>query len=265
MPDFTIADADFDRQASILRSLLTTVQVSSRQDGINKHIINGVELPLIPAGGQNTMAAAAVVLLAAHFEEYVRQQVEEYAKAVVLEYASLPSEFRDKLVDTYWKSGAAKLGRIRPKGDPGWLTRAEPVLKGLIAYPIGGDLNHFVAALLCEHDNNMRWDTISDLTGRVGIKKFSGLLHKSAPLKAHLGSPKVGDMTEALRLKLNAFYELRNGIVHSISQNSGIGTSVFDQWADFFSLLTTAIAESFASSYVAFEAETEKRKAKAAA
>jgi hypothetical protein len=216
------------------------------------------ELPVIPAGGQNTMAAAAVVLLAAHFEEYVRQQIEEYVKALILEYVYLDLKFKDKLIDSYWRGASSKLTRLRPLGDPLWKSRAEPLLRGLIRYPIEDALDHFVAATLCEHENNMRWETIQQLTGRIGIKDLSGLMFKSGVLKKELGNPRKDQFTDELRVRLNRFYETRNGIVHSIAQNTGIGTTVFDAWADFFRSFTTAFAEALDASYTLLAGEIEK-------
>jgi hypothetical protein len=194
MPDFRIGDAEFDRQATILGTLVETIEISSKQDGIAKHHIAGSELPIIPRGGQNTMAAAAVVLLAAHLEEYIRQQVEEYAKGIILEYDHLETDFKGKLIDTYWRSGSGKLARIRPRSDPFWTSTAEPLLQTLIAYPVGGDATHFLAAVICEHENNMRWGTVAELTGRVGVKNLASLLYKSAELRSNLGHPSKGDL-----------------------------------------------------------------------
>jgi hypothetical protein len=164
------------------------------------------------------MAAAAVVLLASHFEEYVRQQVEEYAKGMMTEYAHLPNDVREKLVDTYWRAGSGRLSRIRPSGNPLWASTAEPLLRALVGYPVGNDVGSFIANVICEHDNNMRWDTITEMTGRVGIKKLADLMFKSAKLKAKLNINSKGQFASELKQQLNQFYSLRNGIAAFIHE-----------------------------------------------
>ena len=263
MPDFELAASEFVRQATILEALVKAVDVAASQDGADPVMVGDLALPIIPNGGQNTMAAAAIVLLAAHFEEFVRQQIEEYAGAFINDFDHLKPELVEKIADQYWKAGISKLGRIKPKGSPGWAGRAEPVLRGLIDYPVIGTVGAFQPSLLSEHDNNMRWDTVCDLTGRVGVKSLEALLFKNAPLKSSLGSPKADKRTIQIRNKINEFYELRNSIVHSISQNAGIGAATFSQWAIFFGLFTTAFSGALSEAFTKLSDEINLNKAAA--
>jgi hypothetical protein len=210
------------------------------------------------------MAAAAVVLLPAHFEEYIRQQVAEYADAVMSEYLHLADDFRDRFIDAYWRAGSGKLNQIRPRIDPMWTSSAEPLLRALLGYPVGSDIASFLPVIISTHDSHMRWDTITELTGRVGVKSLSELMFKSAKLKAHIGVPRKSDFGSELRRRLNDFYTARNGIVHSISQNVGMGATVFKSWAEFFRLFTTAFADALDESFNQFTADVAKRKAAAA-
>jgi hypothetical protein len=261
VPDFRVADAEFDSQAAILEALLLTVSVCSGQDPRNPTLIQGNAIPILPPGGQNTMASSAIVLLASHFEEYVRQQIEEYARSVVQEYNYLKDEFKESLVSAYWRSGCAKLDRMRPKGDPLWVQNVEPMLRGLLVYPVGEDVNGFLASFVSSHENNMRWEVILELAARVGVKKLSDRLFRSAQLKTALGSPRKEDFSAAMRLRLNEFYSLRNAIVHSISQNVGVGPSVLHQWTAFLRTLTTAMAVGMEASFAEFDVKIASRKA----
>jgi hypothetical protein len=128
MPDFRTAAAEFDRQAEILEALLATIDVCARSASGIPTLIVGVPIPRIPRGGQNTMAAAAV-----------------------------------KLIDAYWRCGSNKLARIRPRHDSDWIVGASGTLKSLIDYPVNGVATQFVARMISEHENNMRWDTITEL------------------------------------------------------------------------------------------------------
>ncbi|WP_420479459.1 hypothetical protein [Brevundimonas sp. FT23028] len=265
MADFAVANADFQRQCDILDNLFDIVDVTAKQDGQTRYAVESNLLPLVAAGGQNTMAACGVVLIAAHFEECVRQQVEEYAKSLVASYGDIEEPLQAKMIDAYWKAGLSKLSRLRPKDDPAWAGLASTSLSSMLKFPVSGDDSHLVASWLCEHENNMRMDTVLLLTGRVGIKDLAGKLSKSAALKAVVGALKKDDFAVSLRVKLKEFYDLRNGVVHSISQNSGIGRTVFAQWAVFLRAFSTALSEAMVAALGEYEADLAKRKAKAAA
>ncbi len=255
MPDFELAASEFVRQASILEDLVRTVDVSAAQDGVTPIIVGTLTLPVLPTGGQNTMAAAAIVLLAAHFEEFVRQQIEEYARAMFVDFAYLSPEMVEKVADHYWKAGSSRLNRIRPRGSPGWAGRAEPILRSLIDYPVGSTVSSFQPGMLSEHDNNMRWDTICEISGRVGVKKLESLIFKDAPFKALMGSPRADRRSAEVKTKLNEFYELRNGIVHSISQHAGIGASTVFRWIAFFKIFAPAFVIALDDAFSKFSAE----------
>jgi hypothetical protein len=207
------------------------------------------------------MAAAAVVLLASHFEEYIRQQVEEYAKAVIDAYAHIEDDLKSKLIDAYWRCGSNKLARIRPRHDSDWIVGASGTLKSLIDYPVNGVATQFVARMISEHENNMRWDAITELFGRVGVKNLSGQLQHSRALRIVLDHPSSRTFGDILKIKLNDFYVVRNGIVHDISQNSGIGATIVQTWTLFFRNFNDAVATACENSYSNFDRAIGRKKA----
>lgn len=258
MPDFELARTEFERQSSVLITLLQIVDAAAAQQEQSDRDTSAI--PETPPGGQNTMAAAALVLLAAHFEEYVRQQVQEYAAHMVQEYDHLTEIERERFTDAYWRGGTGKLNRIRPQGDPLWIGGAERYLKSLIAFPIDGQKSAFLAALLSEHENNMRWETITELSGRIGVRKLGDMMFSHIELREKLGGANKNDFGEMLRRKLNEFYTRRNEIVHSIAQTSGMGITVFSQWVNFFLLLANAFAQALEKNYSKFHQNIAARK-----
>lgn len=247
MPDFELARVEFVAQANSLRNLIGLVHAAAAVQVAPEY--SALNLPAVSSGEQNTMAAASIVLLAAHFEEYVRQQVQEYGRFIMERYDSVGDADREHFVDNYWRGGMGRLGRIRPKGDPLWFSLAENELRSLLAFPIGGDASAFAAKLISEHENNMRWETIIDLAGRVRVKKLGEKMYDGA-LKEALGSANVGDFPALLKNRLNDFYNLRNSIVHSISQSSGIGISIFSEWATFLEQFALDFERAFVNSSV---------------
>lgn len=79
-----------------------------------------------------------------------------------------------------------------------------------------------------------------------------------------MGSPKTDTRTLQIRTKLNDFYELRNGIIHSILQNTGIGAATFSQWVQFFRIFAPAFVDALNEAHSKFSAEVAVTKAGAA-
>lgn len=105
---------------------------------------------------------------------------------------------------------------------------------------------------------------MAELCGRVGVTKLGELMRKSKPLNDSLNNPSKDQFNIALQRRVSEFYELRNGIVHSISQNAGVGSTIFNQWAAFFRVLTAAFANSLDLAFKRFENEIANAKQVAA-
>lgn len=260
MPDFALARAEFDRQGQVLLVLVKLV------DSVTVHGAgNEAEQRALPPEGKNTMAAAAIVLLASHFEEFIRQQVQEYARSMVSEYSHLSQKELRKLTDSYWRGGTGKLSRFRPKDGPTWVIDASKYLRSLLAFPVEDRIDEFIADLISEHENNMRWDTITEITGRVCISNLGEAMFACEDLRNNINVFKRSDFSDALRETLNGFYEMRNGIVHSISQVTGVGPTVFEQWIGFFRSFSTGFETALNDAFTKFHLDVEERKAPARA
>jgi hypothetical protein len=132
MTDFRTAEAEFKRQLNVFRALNESIVLCGRQDPSLPTEIAATPLPILQPGSQNTMAAATLVLLAAHFEEYVRQLIEEYAGALSANIAFIPPRDLEEVVDFYWSASQSMLARIKPKGNPNWATTAQPLAQRII-------------------------------------------------------------------------------------------------------------------------------------
>jgi hypothetical protein len=255
MADFEIARAEFAEQVAALLGVVDIIDAVARRP---VEEVLDPPLPEVPRTGQNTISAAAIVMLAARFEEYIRQQVQEYCQGMIAEIEHLEPQVKTKLLKVYWRGGVSRLNRIDPN-DGTWASDARASLQALIRFPVDYDFGGFDSRLVTEHDNNMRWDTVLELSGRVGIKKLADRLFKHSNLRDACGVQKSAHMTDSLRQKLNDFYQLRNTIVHSISQASGIGRSIVEEWCAFFGHVSDAVSVAFG---VAFHEFAEELKVK---
>lgn len=224
--------------------------------------IAGRPVPILSAGAENVMAAAAIVSLAAYFESFVRAQIEEYARGVVSHFANLHVESQVQIVDVYWKSSVLGLGRLKPKDDPHWATKAASSLNGLSKFPISSDSAFADPTRLSDHENNMRFEIISQISKRVGINNLGKGLYGHRPLRSYIGAPNETEFLAACKSRLFEFQDLRNQLVHQISQASGVGNSVYIRHRDFISLFSIAYTSLLVSKYPVFEARAINGNAK---
>jgi hypothetical protein len=92
----------------------------------------------------------------------------------------------------------------------------------------------------------MRLETLLMLCKRVLIKNMPDLLWADQRLRTELGAPSNKELFRVeLRRKFNEFYELRNGLVHAIEQNIGVGQTIVTSWTSFFDVFCSALADAF--------------------
>jgi hypothetical protein len=259
LADFSYATAEFKRQIGALSNLLAATSIWPRIEATITDDALRRELPAISAFERNTIANSSLVILASYFEEYVRQQVEEYCRSSIQYYEGFDIDFKKKFIDSYWRASVTRLERIRPKDQADWTVEASVLLEGLIRYPTRDAHTHVEPKFLCEHTNNMRLDTILELSSRVGIKNIQAGLFRSSDLKKTLSAKKSDEFNIQLKAKLNEFYNLRNEIVHAIGQSTGYGISIFDEYAIFLYEFAKAYETHLATEFQIFSTKASAR------
>lgn len=160
-------------------------------------------------------ANATTLLLAASFEEYVRESARAHARSVV-ETCSSASKLPPKLAVTAWKRTMDALARMSFDSKDG--ISPEALARFNVAYEFcKGDLSKDVYKDLIHNENNMRPNELN------GLFKLSGLQNVCAKVcdRPHLTDFFGGaesNITHGLLIKgLEDFFERRNTIAHSLN------------------------------------------------
>lgn len=172
--------------------------------------------PAVRVAGAN----AAVLLLAATFEEFVREMARAYARDVVAKtavFARLPT----KLASTAWRRTLETLARADPNKRSDGLTKesilAEAQAKFSALYAFSrGDLSQEIYSDLIHNENNMRAGEVNKLFGISGLKNVCERVCSSDDVKHHFGEEEPSVVSGMLNAALEEFFDRRNQIAHSI-------------------------------------------------
>lgn len=166
-------------------------------------------------------ANAAVLLLAATFEEFIRQLARAYAKAVVdacESYERLPA----KLATVAWRRTLEAIARLRLDPQISNFSRegmfADALTRFTTVYEFcKGDLSQDIYQELIHNENNMRPQEINGLFNLSGLKNICMLASSSQDLMNFVNEVEPGKANARVVELIEDFFERRNQIAHSIN------------------------------------------------
>ena len=164
---------------------------------------------------------AATLLLAATFEEFVREMALEHARQVVARAKSL-EQVPDRLVDTAWKRTLNDLLRTRAEGETRETRLASTAklarlrLDDICSF-MEGDISRNVYTNLTHNENNMRPEQIDRLFRISGVPSVCKEVCKKGELQTFFGIRGQESTHAALKDTLNQFIDKRNEIAHSLN------------------------------------------------
>jgi hypothetical protein len=172
-------------------------------------------------------ANSATLLVAATFEEFVREMARQFARNVVANAGSferLPS----KLASTAWKRTMDSLSKVRIEGDPAG-AGAENVFgaaqaRFTVIYEFcKGDLTQDIYRDLIHNENNMRPNELNGLFKVSGLSDVCKLLSDEQPMLDFFGEVQPGKAHGKLISRLEDFFERRNTIAHALNLHQSSG------------------------------------------
>ena len=181
---------------------------------------------------------ATTLLLAAAFEEFVREMAREYARQIVNKADSV-SDLPDALLETAWKRTFAELARSKPNGRSKKETleiaakQARPTIDALCAF-IEGDITQDIFAHLIHNENNMRADEINRLFKVSGLSDVCSRICRQVSLKTFFDQQDDGKTYGDLLTSLVDFVNRRNGIAHSLNSASSSAPEEVSRDIDMF-------------------------------
>ena len=166
-------------------------------------------------------ANAAALLLAATFEEFVREMARTYAKAAV-EAAQTYNNLPPRLASTAWKRTMENLARIQLNPRNTVFSResifSDAFTKFSTVYEFcRGDLSQDVFTDLVHNENNMRPAELNSLFKMSGLSNVCFLASGERPLLDELGIEEHQRNHDKLLERLEDFFERRNQVAHSLN------------------------------------------------
>lgn len=165
-------------------------------------------------------ANAAVLLLAATFEEFIREMARSFARLTVEACPSF-DKLPPKLAGVAWKRTLEGLARIRLDPQTRTNTRdatgVDALTKFTAVYEFcKGDLSQDVYYDLIHNENNMRPQEINSLFKLSGLSDVNRLASGYQVLMEFFGETEAGQTNGRLISAVEDFFERRNQVAHSI-------------------------------------------------
>ena len=167
---------------------------------------------------------AATLLLAATFEEFIREMAKELAIQVV-KGANCVADLPDALLETAWRrtfelfARRSRTGHSRTRQLEELAKQARPKVYALCAF-IEGDISQNIFDNLIHNENNMRAAEINRLFKVGGFENACRNACKQEELKSFFETMDDGRAHGELLDALNGFFRRRNEIAHSLNTAS---------------------------------------------
>lgn len=203
---FELIHEDFKSELDAIRLLVTTFNVATMQ-------------PKARVAAANS----ATLLVAATFEEYIRQSAREYPRMVIANidsFAHLPKN----LATTVWRRSMERLAKVRfeiedQSARHTLLLTAGSTFSAVHEF-VRGDLTRDVYTDLIHNENNMRPGELNAMFKVLGLKDVCAKLCEMQAIKDHFDETESGKTHGKLLTVLEEFMERRNNIAHALNPGS---------------------------------------------
>ena len=190
-------------------------------------------------------ANSATLLVAATFEEYIRQSAREYARLVVSNARSF-ADVPNKLYATAWRRSLERLAKISFDIED-QTARSARILTARSAFIevqefVCGDLTRDVFSDLIHNENNMRPHEINSMFKIAGLRDVCAKLCEMDPIKDYFGESENGKAHGKFVSAIGEFMERRNGIAHALNSGSSTGVDQILRDIDMFVALATSLS-----------------------
>lgn len=232
---FAAIREEFDEELDAIKSIITTFSDPQR-------------------GSPKTRVAAinsATLLLAATFEEFVRDMARAYARSVVAgsdTFESLPQG----IATIAWRRSMEALARLQLDGTEAGGSReatlvdAESRFRAVYQF-CRGDLTQDVFQDLIHNENNMRPNEVNGLFRVSDLRNVCLMICDKTPLRQVFAESEPTKTHGRLLETLGAFFERRNQIAHSIAIMRSAGPDLIMKDIEVFGQFANALCETLES------------------
>jgi len=191
---------DFSKELNVISSLVQTFDTKQ------------------PPNIRIAAANSATLLLAATFEEFIREMAREYARTVVSQASSF-TELPKDLVATAWKRTMAGLAKIKFDGQKSLgvdLIIAAQARFAVIYEFCKGDLSQDIYRELIHNEMNMRPSQINSLFKVSGLGDVCTKCSGQPAMLDAFGQSDTGKTHGKFLTAMEDFFERRNSIAHGL-------------------------------------------------
>ncbi|WP_133618541.1 HEPN domain-containing protein [Phaeovulum veldkampii] len=202
---------------------------------------------------------SSTLLLAATFEEFVREMGRQFARDMVSRTVD-PRRLPKKLTATAWKRTLEHLARARidTGGTPLSLDHissdSRAKFDAVWAF-LGGDVTQDIYSTLIHNENNMRPGEINAVFSVCDLQNVCSKISEHEKMKVCFGEEDGGKVHGKFLVWLNDFMETRNSIAHALNLGSSVGPDDFASWVRTFEAIAHALAGTLPHSLPVLPAE----------
>jgi hypothetical protein len=176
---------------------------------------------------------AATLLLAAVFEEYVRQQVKAAFKEKSIRAKGI-SDFPNNIASKIWRRALETLARTQFEEVEGNARIFEERFAAVVSFSIKKDVMSDVSDAIAHNENNMRPTQLSELFNQIGISKILHKICDEKDLLDHLNCDEPEKARTTLVTEIEEFFRRRNHVAHAIKLGSSSGPLEISQDIELF-------------------------------
>lgn len=188
---------------------------------------------------------SATLLLAATFEEYIRQMARCFARHVVSGAATV-EKVPPKLLTTAWKRTFEDIARAKFEEHVGSaisrpaIHTARQKIEDLLDFA-NGDTSKDIFGQVVQNDVNMRPGEINRLFKMSGMSNVCESICGRSEMQSHFSETDRGRTHGRLLAALEAFFERRNSVAHALNPKSSDSPTIVNGEIDFFRALSLAL------------------------
>lgn len=198
--------------------------------------MSGLQSPTATARSRIAAGNAATLLLAAVFEEYIRQQVRMAFKQKAIRARTI-EDFPKGITVKVWKKTLENLLRVPISELDGNSRNLEDKFSAAIAFSLKKDITSEVSEAISHNENNMRPDQINNMFSQIGISGILGKCAEHENIIDLVGGSDPSDARIKLVARIEDFFRRRNMVAHAIKLGSSSGpTEIANDIGLFFTL-----------------------------
>lgn len=183
---------------------------------------------------------AATLLLAAIFEEYIRQQVRIAFKEKV-KRVNGPGDFPSNLAIKVWRKTLDASMRTQIGELDGNSREVEERFATAVAFSIKKDMRAEVSDAVSHNENNMRPDQMAELFKQIGVPSMLSKCCEQVEMSDLVGGNNADDTRLKIIARIEDFFRRRNIVAHAITLGSSSGPAEIAADIELFKALSRAI------------------------